>query len=81
MFDFVTKSNIWRIADQVHHTPGFGYVEVMVSIIGVSIYIQRKQKLAGGDGKLVRTITFITLGAILVEGFMTILHRSAAILL
>lgn len=81
MFDFVTKSNIWRVAESVHHIPGFGYIEVMIVIVGTSLYIQRKQKQRGGDGKVAKAITILALGAILVECFMDILHRAVGILL
>jgi hypothetical protein len=79
--DILTHLNLWRIAVQIHQTPGFGYVEVTAAIVGTSLYIQHKQKQNGGDGKMVRRITYIALGAVMIEIFMTILHRSAAILI
>lgn len=61
-------------------TPGAGYLGSAVAIVGVSLYVQHKQRLAGKDPKVVKGVTLLALGFILVECFMDMIHHAASFL-
>jgi hypothetical protein len=72
---------VWEAIKLIAETPGAAYLGSAVAVVGVSLYIQHKQRLAGKDTKVVKGFTLLGLGFILVECFMDMIHHAASFLL